>query len=145
MSTLRGRAAQSLRPGHTIKAVLSSEIPLTTDKFVKEASITDIHSVYKLLVKQENSIRSKDKKLRGMNYDSFLTLFRFARYLGLVEEVREEPMLREAKLLSIRVEPSGPHIVESKRIIYKLTPKGVEEENAWSNLHGTWKAKSSKD
>lgn len=145
MATLRGRAAQSLRPGQTIKAVLSAEIPLTTGKYVTEACITDIHSVYKLLTKQENLTRFKDKKLRGMTYDSFLTLFRFARCLGLVEKIREESMLREGKLLSIRVEPDGPHVVESKRIIYKLTPIGVEEEDAWSNLYGTWKTKSSKD
>ena len=145
MATLRGRAAQSLRPGQTIKAVLSGEIPLTTGKHMTEACITDIHSVYKLLTKQENLIRPRDKRLRGMTYDSFLTLFRFARYLGLVEEVREEPMTRTGKLLSIRVEPDGPHVVESKRIIYRLTPKGIEEGDVWSNLTGAWKTKLSKD
>jgi len=145
MTTLRGRAGQPLHPGHTIKAVLSGEIPLIIGEFVKEACITDIHSVYKLLTKQENHTRSKGKKLRGMNYDSFLTVFRFARYLGLVEEVREESMIHERKLLSIRVEPDGPHVVESKRIIYRLTPAGMQEEDAWSNLCGAWKTKSSKD
>jgi len=144
MTILRGRAAQPLHPGYTIKAVLSGKIPLIIGEFVKEACITDIHSVYKLLTKQENLIRTKDKKLRGMNYDSFLTVFRFARYLGLVEKVREEPMIHPGKLLSIR-KPDGPHVVESKRIIYRLTPKGVEEKDAWSNLYEAWKTKSSKD
>lgn len=144
MTTLRGRAGQPLHPGHSIKAVLSAEIPLTTGKYVAEAAITDIHSVYKLLTKQENLTRPKGKKLRGMTYYSFLTLFRFARCLGLVEEVREEPMLREGKLLSIRVEPDGPRVVKSKRIIYRLTPAGIEEEDAWSNLCEAWKTKLSK-
>lgn len=137
---LRGRAAQPLRPGFITKAVLSKSIPLTTGELVAEASATDIHSVYVFLTKQENIIRPRDKKLRGMSYVSFITMFRFARYLGLVEKVREEPMLFPPPgepLLSIR-KPDGAHVVESKRSIYRLTQVGIEDEVAWSNLRRAW-------
>jgi len=137
---LRGRAAQPLRPGFIAKAVLSGDIPLATGESVKEAAITDIHSVYRYLTKQENLIRPRDRRLRGMTYRSFLTLFRFAYLLGLVERVREEPMLFPPPgepLLSIR-KPNGAHIVEAKRIIYRLTLVGREDEVAWSNLCRAW-------
>lgn len=140
MPRLRGRAAQPLRPGFIAKAVLSGDIPLTTGEPVKEAAITDVHSVYRFLTKQENLVRPRDKKLRGMSYRSFATLFRFAYLLGLVERVREEPMLFPPPgggLLSIR-KPNGAHIVEAKRIIYRLTSVGVQDELAWSNLCKAW-------
>jgi len=137
---LRGRAAQPLRPGFIVKSVLSGDIPLATGESVKEAAVTDIHSVYKFLTKQENLVRPRDRRLRGMTYASFITMFRFARYLGLVERVREEPMLFPPPgkpLLSIR-KPDGAHVVESKRVIYRLTQIGVEDEVAWSNLRKAW-------
>lgn len=137
---LRGRAAQPLRPGFIAKAVLSGDVPLTTGELVKEAAVTDIHSAYRFLTKQENLIRPRDKKLRGMTYRSFATLFRFAYLLGLVERVREEPMLfppAHGTLLSIR-KPNGAHVVESKRIIYRLTSIGTQDELAWSNLCKAW-------
>jgi len=138
---LRGRAAQPLRPGFIAKAVLSGDIPLTTGEFVKEAAVTDIHSVYRFLTKQENLIRPRDKRLRGMTYHSFVTLFRFAHLLGLVERVREEPMLfppPHGVLLSIRKPDDVPIVVEAKRIIYKLTSVGTADELAWSNLCRAW-------
>lgn len=138
---LRGRAAQPLRPGFITKSVLSGGIPLATGELVKEASITDIHSVYKYLTKQENIVRSRDKKLRGMTYASFITMFRFARCLGLVEKVREEPMLFPppvGTLLSIRKPDEIPEVVVSKRVIYRLTQTGIEDELAWTNLRRAW-------
>lgn len=138
---LRGRAAQPLRPGFITKAVLSGDIPLATGELVKEAAVTDIHSVYRFLTKQENVVRPRDRKLRGMSYASFITMFRFAKYLGLVERVREEPMLfppPTGTLLSIRKPDEVPEIVESKRVIYRLTQVGVEDEVAWSNLRKAW-------
>ena len=146
MAALRGRAAQSLRPGLITKAILAGELPLITGKgahseFVKEAAITDIHSTYKYLTAQENLVRPKDKQLRGMTYKSFITLFKFAVLLRLVEKVREEPMLfppARGTLLSIRKIDDVPQIVESKRSIYRLTQAGLEDEVAWSNLCKAW-------
>jgi len=141
MAVLRGRAAQTLRPGLVIKAVLSGDIPLTTGEVVHEASITDLHSVYKYLVAQENLTRPRERRLHGMTYRSFATLFRFAYLMGLVEKVREEPMLFPppgGKLFSIRLEEGKPRVVESKRVIYRLTDVGKEDELAWLNLCKAW-------
>jgi len=143
---LRGRAGQPLRPGLITKAVLSGEIPLRTNaadpgKLVVEASITDIHSTYKLLTNEENIVRPRDRKLRGMTYRSFVTMFHFAYLLSLVERVREEPMLfppARGILLSIRKIDDVPQIVEAKRVIYKLTGIGIEDELAWTNLCKAW-------
>lgn len=141
MATLRGRAAQPLRPGFIVKAVLSGDIPLTSGEIVRQASITDVHQVYKYLTRQENITRPREKRLKGMSYLSFITMFRFARYMGLVEKVREEAMLFPPPgdpLLSIRKPDDVPEVVESKRVVYQLTKAGVEDEVAWSNLRKAW-------
>jgi len=143
---LRGRAAQPLRPGLITKAVLLGDIPLRVSKtdpgkMVREAAVTDIHSTYKVLTQEENITRPRDKKLRGMSYASFITMFRFARCLGLVEKVREEPLLfppPDVTLLSIRKPDDVPEVVESKRVIYRLTRIGTEDELAWTNLRRAW-------
>lgn len=140
MVTLRGRAATPVRPGLTIKGVLSGQVPLRTGNLVTEAAITDIHGAYKEQIRRENSTRPKIKRLRGMTYRSFITLFRFADLLGLVELSREEPMLfppPHGHLYSIR-RHDGVHFVTSVRRIYKLTDNGKEDELSWTNLCKAW-------
>lgn len=137
----RGRAAQPIRPGLTIKSVLLGQLPLRTGELVSEAAITDIHSAYKNLTKQENALRPKAKRLRGMTYRSFITLFKFAQLLGLVELVREEPMQYPppgGDLLSVR-KPDGIHVAISVRRVFKLSALGAEDERSWTNLNRAWR------
>jgi len=76
-----------------------------------------------------------------MTSQSFKTLFKFAQLLGLVELVREEPMLYPppgGPLYSIR-KPDGVHVVVSARRIFKITDIGREDELCWSNLCKAWR------
>lgn len=141
MVTLRGRGATPVRPGNVTKGVLLGEIPLATGELVTEAAITDLHSAYKELIRRENALRPKEKRLRGMTAFSFKTLFKFAQLLGLVELVREEPMLYPPPggvLYSVR-KPDGAHVVVSTRRIFKLTDIGKEDERSWTNLCRAWR------
>lgn len=143
MVVLRGRGAQPVRPGTTVKGVLLGEIPLPTGELVSEAAITDLHNSYKELIKRENALRPKDKWLRGMTAQSFKTLFKFAQLLGLVELVREEPMLFPppgGPLYSLR-KPDGVHAVVSTRRVFRLTGVGREDERSWTNLCRAWMEK----
>jgi len=136
----RGRALQSVRPGYTIKKVLLGEIPLRTGELVSEASITDIHNSYKELVNRENELREKRYHIKGMNILSFTTLFKFARYLGLVEHVRSEPRHKPASGSLHRVENGTRlHIVNGTRRIFRLTEKGRADDESWNNLCGAWR------
>ena len=141
MANYKGRGLQSIRPGLTIKGVLMGQIPLATGAIVIEASITDIHHTYQELIRQENMLRPKSRRLQGMRYPSFYALFRLARYLGLVEFVRDEPMLfppPTGHLYSLRKD-TEMNVVVSTRRIYKLTEKGRKAEQSWQNLHRAWK------
>ncbi len=138
--TLRGRAATPVRPGLVTKSVLSGDTPLATGELVHEAAITDLHSAYQELIKRENTLRPRAKRLRGMTYPSFLKLFKFAQLLKLVELVREEPMQFPppgGDLISAR-KPNGIHAVISVRRIFKLTGVGAEDERSWTNLCRAW-------
>ena len=140
MANLKGRGSQAVRPGITIKGVLMGEIPLPNGEHVTEATITDIHNTYKELIHRENMRRPKNKKLHGMTYPSFYALFRLARYLGLVEVVRDELMLSPpagGDLYSLRRD-DGMDVVVSTRRVYRLTDKGREAEQSWQNLHRAW-------
>jgi len=140
MVTLRGRGATPVRPGLVTKGVLLGEIPLATGELVTEAAITDLHSSYKELIKRENALRPKARRLRGMTYRSFLTLFKFAQLLNLVELVREEPMLFPppgGPLYSVR-KPDGAEAVISARRVFRLTAVGKEDERSWTNLCRAW-------
>ncbi len=140
MVTPRGRGATPVRPGLVTKGVLLGQIPLATGEIVTEAEITDLHSSYKELIKRENTLRPKAKRLRGMTYHSFLTLFKFAQLLNLVELVREEPMLFPppgGSLFSVR-KPDGAEAVISSRRVFKLTAVGREDERSWTNLCRAW-------
>ena len=142
MTILRGRAATPVRPGFTIKGVLLGEIPLATGDHVTEAAITDLHGAYKELIRQENDLRPRARRLRPMTAFSFRTLFKFAQLLDLVELVREEPMVFPppgGNLLSIRGSGDEAKVVKSTRRVFKLTAVGAEDERSWSNLNRAWR------
>ena len=145
MPNYKGRGSQSVRPGLTIKRVLLGEISLTNGQRVTEASITDICNTYRELIRRDNTRRPKDKKLRGMSYPSFYTLFRLARYLGLVEFVRDEPMKSPpagGNLYSLRKDDEVDVVVSVRRI-YRLTDRGMKAEQSWQNLHSAWRRSQS--
>lgn len=142
----RGRAISPIRPGILIKRVLMGEFPLSTGAHVTEAAITDIHSAYRDFVNQVNQTRARDRQLKPMNHSSFYTLFKFVRLLGLVELVREEPMLSPpptGSLFIIRVRkeppPTRASAIRAVRRIFKLTEVGMQDERAWLDLTRAWK------
>ena len=128
MRKLRGRAATPVRPGLTIKKVLWGRLPLATNEYVTEASISDIHRVYRRLIYEENQFRKREHRLRGMNIHSFTTLFKFARYLGLVEFMRSDNRLFDY----------GGNLVEGNRKIFRLSDKGRADYTSWFDLRKTW-------
>jgi hypothetical protein len=73
-----------------------------------------------------------------MNLHSFMTLFKFARILGLVEFVRDEPRNYEYGELYRVENGTGFHVVVSTRKIYRLSAKGREDTISWNNLCGAW-------
>lgn len=131
--------------------VLLGKLPLATGKYVTEASIPDIHRAYKRLLWEENQHRDKKHRLRGMNIHSFTTLFKFARYLGLVEFVRNDNRLFDyggnlyrveidagVHIVEGRMSSVGLHIVTGNRKIYRLSEKGLAEHLSWFDLHRAW-------
>ena len=151
MHELRGRAASPVRPGLTIKRVLWGREPLATSEYVTEASISDIHRVYRRLIYEENQLRKREHRLRGMNIHSFTTLFKFARYLGLVEFVRNDNRLFDYGGNLYRVETdagisivegkhssTGLHIAKGNRKIFRLSEKGLADHSSWFDLRKTW-------
>jgi hypothetical protein len=132
MRKLRGRAATPVRPGLTIKKVLWGRLPLANGQYVgqyvTEASISDIHRVYRRLIYEENQLRKREHRLRGMNIHSFTTLFKFARYLGLVEFVRNDNRLFDY----------GGNLVEGNRKIFRLSDKGRADYTSWFDLRRAW-------
>jgi len=150
-----GRALNPIRPGEVIKQVLSGTLPLIvyegddyTEKIVNEACIVDLHNTYKVMISRENQSRSRNKQLRVMTYNSFCHLFKFARYLNLVELVREEDMMfpppngdlyQLYKVLDKRRSKPTIKASISKRRIFKITQKGIDDERGWSNLCQAYK------
>ena len=148
MANREGRGSQPTHPGLTIKAVLAGDIPLVTGERVTAAAITDIHDVYRQIISQENQLRPKARRLRGMTNASFYSLFRLARYLGLVEFVRDEPMLYpppHGNLYSMRKDAGSeePRVAVSTRRIFRLTEHGRNAEESWRNLHRAWRYRQS--
>lgn len=141
MTQLKGRAATPVRPGLVCKEVLLGNLPLITGETVHESSIIDLHRVYMDLIRRENTVRIKAKRLRGMTYHSFLVMFKFAQLLNLVVLVREEDMEfppPSGNLYSIRKDPEVRAVISKKRI-FKLTDIGAEDERSWGNLTRAWK------
>lgn len=141
----RGRASSAIRPGILIKYVLMGQVPLIVggkEQTVTEASIADLYSTYREYVNRENQLRKKDKKISHMVYNSFVHFFKYARYLGLVELVRQEDMLFPPEGGNLyRIEKTGDKVtgVISKRRIFRLTQLGYEEDRAWTNLCTAYK------
>ena len=141
----RGKPASPARPGKIIKEVLLGKRPLVTGDLVEEAAIVDLCNVYKDFIYNENLLRPAKSKLKGMVYSSFLRLFKFAQLLGLVELVREEPMLfppGSKHLYSVRKrETDGVRVFAtiSKRRIFKLTSIGREDDRSWTDLCRAWR------
>lgn len=142
MATLRGRAAFPIHPGKIVKLTLLGRIPLVTGELVEEAAITDIFGAYKGEVARVNELRPREKRIHGMRYSSFYTMFRFSRLLGLVQLVREEPMLFPPPgepLLRIEKREGKAEVQVSTRKIFKLTETGALDEKSWSDLTRAWK------
>ena len=141
---LRGKASTPARPGVVTKQVLMGERPLITGEMVTEAAIVDLHNVYKQFVYEQNQLRARRSRLKGMVYMSFVKLFKFSQLLGLVELVREEPMLYpppHGHLYSVRRQVGDTRVFAtiSKRRVFKLTDKGREDERSWSDLCRAWR------
>ena len=145
MTTLRGRAASPVRSGILIKRILNGEYPLVTGELAMESAITDIHSSYKMFVNGINQLRPKKFHLKPMNHASFYTLFKFARLLGLVEFVREEPMVSPPPTGTLyMIENIGQgkvRAVPSARRIFRLSAKGMEDQRSWTDLRKAWMEK----
>lgn len=143
MVTPRGRAASPVRPGFIVKKTLQGEIPLRdTGELVHEAAIVDLFNSYKGELERINSLRLKANQIRGMRYQSFYTMFRFARLLGLVELVREEPMIfppPRGNLVRVDRVDSALGVVVSTRKVFRLTSIGEVDERCWSDLTSAWK------
>ena len=133
---------RKVRPGLIIKGVLSGEIQLTNGSIVNEACCTDIHNVYKSLVKSENIKRKSlgKRPLHGMTVNSFVRLMAFARLLGLIEFAREEPFRGHGGPL-YRVDKSDCVITAKvvQRRLYRLTDKGKDELTMWDDLTTAYK------
>jgi len=122
-----------------IKQVLNGEIPIEdqhTGKVhtVKEACPTDIHRTYKTLVRERNTL--VPRKVKPAVYSSFITMFRFAEKLGLVEQVGEEPMISPpptGHLYTTRGDGRARAVISSRHL-YRLTSIGKQDELSWSNL-----------
>jgi len=139
---LRGRAASPIRVGFIVKGALRGNIPLETGELVREAAIVDLFGAYKGEVERVNALRTKPKKIRGMRWASFYTAFRFAKALGLVEIVREEPMLYPPPgddLLRVEKVAGVATIVKSSRKVFRLTETGQIDEKCWSDLTTAYK------
>ena len=149
-TTLRGRAAQPIRPGFLIHEILAGTKPLiapgatkgeVSEQVVSEACMTDLHFTYKALIGRENQTRPRHTQLRGMTTESFAKLFRFAKYMGLVEFVRDEDMISPPSGLPLLHIVGRSGITESKRKIYRLSELGTAEEVAWGDLRKAWQEK----
>lgn len=146
-SNPRGRVYQN-KPGVTIKKVLSGEIPLLSGEKVNTACSTDIHNVYKSLIKEENrgcELLGK-KPYRGMTVNSFVKIMVMARLLGLITLDHEEPARYHAGPLYRIDKTDGVLTVPvSHRRMYQLTDKGREEQTAWNDLTGAYKTRETRE
>lgn len=140
MSTLKGRALHPIRPGFIIKQVLLGNLGLANGQYVHEASVSDIHNAYRASVRSFNETIPRERRIHAMGYFSFCTVFKFARYLGLVEHVRDEPRKNEKGKLWRHEwgDKDDLRLVPGTRKIYRLTDKGREDDESWGNLMRAW-------
>ena len=92
----RGRAASPIRTGRFIRDKLED---------VGEASIAELFSMLTSAIGRENALRPKEQHLRAPTYESFYKYFDRVRRLGLVEWVKDIPMVAPwgEQLVSIRI------------------------------------------
>ena len=144
---LRGRAATPVRPGLVIKQVLIGKQPLidskgnTTGELVNEACATDLHSTYKSLINAENQLRPRLKWLKGSTSFSFAKYIKFAKLMGLIEVVREEPMVYpppHGNLIRAELDKGKLKSKIATRKVLRITALGISEEHAWLDLRSAW-------
>ncbi len=142
-SIKRGKQSTPARPGILIKQVLSGQRPLYSGNVVSEAAIVDLANTYKQFIAEQNLLRPLKSKLKGMNYNSFVKLFKFSQLLGLVELVREEKMLfppSNGSLYSIRKGARGGiSAIVSVRRIFQLSERGRNDDTSWTDLCRAWR------
>ena len=149
----------TVRPGHVIRDVLSGRQPLVCitgegpmgkpifeETLATEASIQDLHRTYKSMIRKEKQESATRIRQRAMGRDSFGKYIYFAKRLGLIERVREEEAsdipVGRAPLLNINgnfppdevVDIDDRVVVESRRLIYALTPAGSSASSEWDDL-----------
>jgi hypothetical protein len=105
--------------------------PIRTGKFIREwllkygeGAINEIHSELKSAIGKENLRRPRAKWLRAPTYESFVKYFGHLRRIGLVEFVRDEPLVYgHPRMVSIR---PPDQVVTSTRRIYRLSAFGAD-------------------
>ncbi|MBI4287774.1 MAG: hypothetical protein HY671_05010 [Chloroflexi bacterium] len=110
----RGRAGSEVRTGRFIKQWLEKN---------GEGACSEMHQSFKQHIYRLNALRPRAKLLRTPTYESFSKYFGHIRRLGLVEFVREDPMVEPGHeaLLTIR---DKREVVPVMRRIYRLTEEG---------------------
>lgn len=123
---MTGRASYPIRPGLLIKDYLLDH---------GSASIAELHHHYKDMVGEENQFRSRGKEMRPMHYASFCSYVHNCVKLELMHKVGTRPIKGKPThgLLSIRGSGENARVVPSTQAVYELTPRGHEDDEAWSN------------
>lgn len=111
----RGGAAKPIRTGRFIRDYL---------RRYGEAFIADIHGALKSEIGIYNMRRPRREWLRSPTYESFVKYFGHVRRLGLVEFVRDEPLVwGHPQMVSIR---PPDEVVASTRRVYRLSDLGAD-------------------
>ena len=120
--------------------------PLFEETLATEASIQDLYRTYKSMIRQQKQESVTRIRQRPMGRDSFGKYIYFAKRLGLIARIREEEAsdipLGRAPLLNIDgnfppnevVDVDRREVVESRRLIYALTPAGLNASSDWDDL-----------
>lgn len=121
-----------------------------TGQFIRDelsrtpASISELHQAYKDKINVLNEGRDKLHKLKRPAYSSFYQYFRHFIVLGLVEQVGEKPVLPKYPGEAGITTPDEMGFIEevagqlkvhkgAVRRLWKLTPQGETEVEAWEN------------
>lgn len=126
----RGRGGYAVRTGLFIKEYLTSH---------GEAFIEEMHRGYKAAWAEQNAVRKKVDQVKPATYESFRKYFAYLVQLGLVEFVREEPILlapNADSFLRVDADNPPPIAVQSLRRYFRLTGRGIAEEDAWFDPQG---------
>ena len=150
----------TIRPGHVIRDVLLRNLPvLNIEQVVSRgvtvysenpataASVQDLHRTYKLMIRRAKETSAVRISQRPMGRDSFGKYIYFAKRLGFIERFDERPAeglpaFPRSPLLNID-DDRGPDeivdvddrvVVESRRLLYSLTPAGRAASSEWDDL-----------